>query len=193
MNNQTATMNNSGQDTNSTLTINPPELPKGGGAIQGIGETFQADEFTGTASFSVPLPASPGRGFEPSLALTYSSGGGNSHFGLGWDLAIPSISRKTSKGQPRYNQNDTFVLSSAEDLVAIDSSDATVIIGSTTYILRRYRPRVEAGFTRIEYWQADDASNSFWRTIKNLINVNVDCFCFSFKLFCCFTHSFSFP
>ncbi len=158
-------MNNSGQDTNSTLTINPPELPKGGGAIQGIGETFQADEFTGTASFSVPLPASPGRGFEPSLALTYSSGGGNSHFGLGWDLAIPSISRKTSKGQPRYNQNDTFVLSSAEDLVAIDSSDATVIIGSTTYILRRYRPRVEAGFTRIEYWQADDASNSFWRTI----------------------------
>ena len=30
-------------------------LPKGGGAIKGIGETFKADIFTGTGNFSVPI------------------------------------------------------------------------------------------------------------------------------------------
>lgn len=34
-------------------------LPKGGGAIKGIGETFQ-HLFTGTGNFSVPIPTSPG-------------------------------------------------------------------------------------------------------------------------------------
>ena len=31
-------------------------LPKGGGAIQGIGEKFQANPVTGTGSMSVPVP-----------------------------------------------------------------------------------------------------------------------------------------
>jgi len=30
-----------------------PSLPKGGGAIQGIGETFQPNLFSGTGNFSV--------------------------------------------------------------------------------------------------------------------------------------------
>lgn len=37
------------------------ELPKGGGAIQGIGEKFEANPVTGTASFQVPIALSPGR------------------------------------------------------------------------------------------------------------------------------------
>ena len=36
------------------------ELPRGGGAIQGIGEKFQANPATGTASLSVPIALSPG-------------------------------------------------------------------------------------------------------------------------------------
>jgi hypothetical protein len=65
-------------------------LPKGGGAISGIGEKFQANAVTGTGSFSIPIPATPARGgFEPKLALSYDSGNGNSAFGLGWSVDIP--------------------------------------------------------------------------------------------------------
>ncbi|HJY95806.1 MAG TPA: hypothetical protein VJ371_12700, partial [Streptosporangiaceae bacterium] len=36
-------------------------LPKGGGAIRGIGEKFGANPATGTGSMTVPVPVSPGR------------------------------------------------------------------------------------------------------------------------------------
>ena len=36
-------------------------LPKGGGAISGIGEKFAANPVTGTGSMSVPIATSPGR------------------------------------------------------------------------------------------------------------------------------------
>jgi hypothetical protein len=74
-------------------------LPKGGGAIKGIGETFQPNLFSGTGNHSIPIATSPGRnGYGPSLTLQYSSGNGNGVFGLGWELSIPRISRKTEKG-----------------------------------------------------------------------------------------------
>jgi hypothetical protein len=79
-------------------------LPKGGGAIKGIGETFSPDLFTGTGNFTVPIALPPGRnGFQPELNLVYSTGNGNGSFGLGWGLSIPGVSRKTSKGIPRYD------------------------------------------------------------------------------------------
>ena len=96
----------------------PISLPKGGGAIKGIGETFQPNLFTGTGNFAVPIATSPGRnGFGPQLTLQYSTGNGNGPFGLGWQLSIPRITRKTEKGLPTYTDEDVFVLSGAEDLV----------------------------------------------------------------------------
>ncbi len=47
----------------------------------------------------------------------YSSGNGNGIFGLGWQLALPRITRRTEKGLPRYDDGDVFVLSGSEDLV----------------------------------------------------------------------------
>src|SRR2546430_6183196 len=79
------------------------QLPKGGGAIRGIGEKFAANPVTGTGSMIVPLATSPGRsGFGPQLNLTYDSGAGNGPFGFGWTLSLPTISRKTDKGLPQY-------------------------------------------------------------------------------------------
>src|SRR5947208_13232207 len=91
-------------------------LPKGGGALQGIGEKFSPDQFTGTGNFTVSIAVPAGRnGFQPHLNLVYSTGNGNGPFGLGWALSIPGVSRKTSKGIPRYDDtSDVFVLSSAE-------------------------------------------------------------------------------
>ncbi len=78
-------------------------LPKAGGDISGTGEKFQTNPVTGTGSISVPIAIRPGRsGFSPKLSLSYDSGSGNNPFGLGWDISLPSISRKTSKGIPKY-------------------------------------------------------------------------------------------
>src|SRR5438874_8510534 len=98
-------------------------LPKGGGAIRGIGEKFAANPVTGTGSLTVPIYTSPGRsGFGPQLSLSYDSGAGNGPFGFGWSLSLPSITRKTDKGLPRYDdveESDVFILSGSEDLVPL--------------------------------------------------------------------------
>jgi Salmonella virulence plasmid 65kDa B protein len=63
-------------------------LPKGGGAIRGIGEKFAANPVTGTGSMTVPIAATPGRsGLGPQLALSYDPGSGNGPFGLFWNLS----------------------------------------------------------------------------------------------------------
>src|SRR5262249_17430095 len=98
-------------------------LPKGGGAIRGIGEKFGVNPATGTGSLTIPIATSPARsGFGPQLSLSYDSGSGNGPFGFGWQLAVPSITRKTEKGLPRYNdaaESDVFILSGVEDLVPV--------------------------------------------------------------------------
>ncbi len=77
-------------------------LPQGGGAQQGIGKKFSPDLHTGTGSFTVPIALLAGRnGFQPQLSLSYSTG--NGPFGLGWNLSIPGVMRKTSDGLPRYD------------------------------------------------------------------------------------------
>src|SRR6478736_2447048 len=103
------------ESRSSVLSAPSLSLPKGGGAIRGIGEKFAANPVTGTGSMTVPLAISPGRsGFGPQLALSYDSGAGNGPFGFGWHLALPSITRKTDKGLPRYEDggdSDVFILS----------------------------------------------------------------------------------
>jgi hypothetical protein len=158
--------------------VSPPtvSMPKGGGAIRGIGEKFAANPVTGTASMSVPIPTSPGRsGFGPQLSLSYDSGSGNGPFGFGWTLSTPTITRKTDKGLPRYRDSrdheavsDFFLLSGAEDLVAVRLPDGSLFEDRTTapgFTIRRYRPRTEALFARIEQWINAATGESHWRSI----------------------------
>jgi len=57
-------------DQNSASAPPAISLPKGGGAIRGMGEKFAANPVTGTGSMTVPIATSPGRsGFGPQLAL----------------------------------------------------------------------------------------------------------------------------
>jgi RHS repeat-associated protein len=127
-------------------------LPKGGGAQHGIGEKFSPDLHTGTGNFTVPIALPPGRnGFQPQLSLVYSTGNGNSPFGLGWNLSIPGVMRKTSEGIPRYDDaKDIFVLSGAEDLVPVEQQPG----------LTRYQPRTEGLFAKILHHQ--DPGNNYW-------------------------------
>lgn len=150
------------------------QLPKGGGAIHTMGEKFAVNAVTGTGSFSIPVPVSPGRhGFQPNPTLAYNSGTGNTPYGLGWNIELPSISRKTSKGLPQYNdldETDVFVLSGAEDLVPFleenNNWERRVDRASNPdYTIHFYRPRTEGSFARIEKWVNKlDSSDTHWRT-----------------------------
>src|SRR5262245_26610453 len=148
-------------------------LPKGGGAIRGIGEKLSTNLVTGSASFAIPIATSPGRsGFSLDLGLSYDSGAGNGPFGLGWHASVPAITRKTDKGIPRYidtNESDVFVISGAEDLVPLRTPDAQ----RDGYRIRRYRPRVEGLFARIERWTHETTGDIHFRVITrdNVLNV----------------------
>jgi Salmonella virulence plasmid 65kDa B protein len=147
-------------------------LPKGGGAIRGIGEKFTANPVTGTGSMTIPIETSTGRsGFGPRLELTYDSGAGNGPFGFGWTLAVPSIVRKTDLGLPRYQdteESDVFILWGAEDLVPVLDEDGARVQDETVdpdYVVHRYRPRVEGAFARIERWTRRADGDTHWRSI----------------------------
>lgn len=154
-------------------------LPKGGGALKGIDEKFEVNAANGTAGFSIPLPITPSRNdFSPSLSLSYNSGGGNSPYGLGWSIGYLVIQRKTDKRLPRYRdglEEDIFMFSGAEDLVPYLEKDGSIWkeknypdIGADGYRVKRYRPRIEGGFARIEkiyhtdhgvYWKVTTRDN----------------------------------
>lgn len=152
-------------------------LPKGGGAIRSIDEQFTANPANGAASFSIPLPVAAARGFTPAIGLSYNSGNGNGPFGLGWQLDIPSIARKTDQQLPSYDDGedgDTFQVSGA-DLVPLlkqtgnqwqPVSAERTIEGEGMYHVRFFRPRMEGAFSRIELWQQKENGHTYWRTIS---------------------------
>jgi hypothetical protein len=169
-----------GDQTKDMVTAPAISLPKGGGAIRGMGEKFAANPVTGTGSMTVPIATSPGRSsFGPALSISYDSGVGNGPFGLGWSLSTPSITRKTDKGLPQYEdaeESDVFLLSGAEDLVPVlvekggqweRENLPSRIVGDNTYTVQRYRPRIEGLFARIERWTNQvDLTDTFWRAIS---------------------------
>jgi hypothetical protein len=112
------------------------------------------------------------------LALQYQSGGGNGPFGLGWSLNLPSITRRTDKGLPRYNDAavgeaaDIFILSGAEDLVPVlrQEEDESWVPEAHSerdgYRVVSYRPRTEGLFARIERWTCLTTGMAHWRSIS---------------------------
>jgi hypothetical protein len=102
-------------------------LPKGGGAIRGIGEKFAAK--SGHRDWR---NVGPNRhqcwplGFVPQMSLAYDSGTGNGPFGFGWNLALLSITRKTSKRLAQYldrAESVVIILTGAEGLVPVLSQN----------------------------------------------------------------------
>ena len=71
----------------------------------------------GSATYSIPIVVPPGTaGMLPSLALAYSSQGGNGLLGMGWTLdGLPSIghcpktlAQESVRGSVNYDANDRF-------------------------------------------------------------------------------------
>src|SRR5690606_36246297 len=91
------------------VTSQAISVPDGAGSIEGMGECFSAQLSTGIATFSVPfaLPKARG-GAQPSLGLSYSSGGGNGPAGQGWSVGVPFIARQTDRGLPKYDDRSAW-------------------------------------------------------------------------------------
>lgn len=122
----------------------------------------------------------------PQLSLAYNSGAGNGEFGLGWGLSgTGSVTRKTARGLPKYNDfgsdsdSDVYLLMGTEDLVprwnvnaagdVVYNADQTPMIREAPvggYLVRQYIPRVVQSFTRTERWtNLADPQDVHWRTI----------------------------
>lgn len=154
------------------LPVIAPSLPKGGGAIQSIGKGWGAVGAHGAATYELALPISPGRGFAPSLSLSYGSSVGNSVFGIGWGMSLPTVGRRTSKGVPAYAEDDEIVGPSG--VVWLPERDPQGVITSTsidhyndldlgkTYTVTRHFPRIESSFDRIEHWCSQSDKAGFW-------------------------------
>ncbi|MBU6957731.1 toxin [Pseudomonas sp. CVAP len=152
--------------------ITPPSIAKSA-AITSIGKSWGAIGTSGKASFELPLPISPGRGFDPALGLSYDSQAGNGPFGLGWRLTVNAITRQTSKGVPRYLADDVIVGPSGDEWMPerdlarhIQSRPEDHYNGEPVgkHSVVRYWPRVEGAFDRIELWQSSTKLNQppFW-------------------------------
>ncbi|CNF90348.1 SpvB/TcaC N-terminal domain-containing protein [Yersinia similis] len=157
------------ENSKQQVAVAPLSLPKGGGAITGMGDSLGAIGPSGMATLTLPLPISAGRGYAPPLALNYSSGNGNGPFGLGWQLNTMAICRRTSKRVPHYDEHDEFLAPSGEVLVVAIDQQGNIerteqSLKGEQFSVIRYLPRIEGSFNRIEYWQprVDNSQAPFW-------------------------------
>jgi hypothetical protein len=148
-------------------------LPVGGGALRAIDEKFSVNAVNGTCNVTIPLPLSKARSsLGSSLTLDYNSGSGNTVFGLGWSLNLPSIQRRTDKQLPLYQddrENDVFLFAGADDLVPAYVSDnlgnwsQDVPPPVAGIQVQRYRPRIEGLFARIERISIQGEPAAYWK------------------------------
>ena len=157
-----------GKTKSNTIELPSISLPKVRGFVKSIDNKFSVNAVNATSSFSIPLPFSPARGASPSLGLSYSPGPPNGIFGLGWNLSLGFIKRKTDKALSQYFDiigSDIFLFSEAEDLVPefkknengsfqldvegeymINEKDSFDLL----FTIRNYKPRIAGLFARTE-------------------------------------------
>ena len=92
---------------------------------------------------------------------------------------MPSIKRKTDKGLPQYSDDidsDTYLFSGAEDLVPLlifneankkweCEAHINRNLNGISYKIKRYKPRIEGLFARIECWTETVSGKIKWRVI----------------------------
>lgn len=136
-----------------------------------LGQGLEVNTFSGTASLSIPLRATPGRaGFGPALALAYANNAGNSTFGFGWSLSgMASIGIDTTESDPQYRgESDRYSLSGGKQLVPVLEEAAggewqPVSEVSAGFKVERYRAREELTYEKFEKWTETASGRIHWR------------------------------
>jgi RHS repeat-associated protein len=118
----------------------------------GLAQAPEANLFAGSSTTEIPIVVPPGRrNLTPRLALAYSSGGGPSPYGFGWELPLGKIQRSTKRGAIRCGaEPNDFVLSLPGSVIECRLDDT-----------QRCLPAIEEAFLRIHY-RAEDDSWEVW-------------------------------
>jgi hypothetical protein len=120
---------------------------------------------SGNASIQFPIEIPAGRqGMQPQLALSYSSDGGNSWLGEGWNLQLPAITVETRWGVPKYDPNletESYLLNGEQMLPMVHRAGFVARpVGSE----KGFDVRVEGDFdTIIRY--GTSPSTYWWKVI----------------------------
>ncbi len=126
---------------------------EGATPFTGLAQAPEANLFTGALTTQIPIKVPPGRKeMTPQLALQYSSAGGPSPFGHGWDLPIGRIDRSTKWGAPRCTGEHT------DDFVLIMPNSGAVELARSSPGSGVYRPVVEAAWLEAVF----DANGNRW-------------------------------
>lgn len=125
----------------------------------------------GAMSTRFPLKLPPGRqGMQPDLSLTYSSEGGHSWTGLGWNLSgVSQITIDTRWGVPRYDtllETETYTLDGEMLTPVAHRSEWVARTGSATEP-KIFHSRVEGAFRRIQRFGSSPASYRWEITSKD--------------------------
>lgn len=148
--------------------VTPPSIARTA-SIATHGRSWGEIGATGSRSYTLDLPFLKARALSPELQLVYDGSSGNGQCGLGWDLPLSAIMRKTSKGVPKYT---------AEDVMQADGTDLRPELAADgglmtrlhrhgegsrarTFSVVRYAPRLESTFDRYELWTPDTGA-PFW-------------------------------
>ncbi|WP_261643517.1 SpvB/TcaC N-terminal domain-containing protein [Erwinia mallotivora] len=156
-----------------SLKLEAPSLPKGGGAITGLKGDIAPAGPDGAATLSLALPISAGRGYAPSLTLSYHSRNGNGPFGIGWNISLPAIRRRIHNGVPEYDESDQFTGPDGEVLVPELTAKGTAKTRTARSLpgidlpgihrVYAYRSRLESDFSRLEHWLPEESTGAdFW-------------------------------
>ncbi|MCB9641760.1 MAG: hypothetical protein H6728_01665 [Myxococcales bacterium] len=138
--------------TQTSLASAPPcsHFPQGPSSLGGIGENVQANLNMGLMSYEMKIVVPRGRGSAtPNPSITYSSSGGSSIVGIGWNFSAgSSVERATVRGLPTYTNDDLFY--AGGELIKIPNSSV-------------YRSRYEGGFMRYRWVQKDaNDQRGYW-------------------------------
>jgi Insecticide toxin TcdB middle/N-terminal region/Salmonella virulence plasmid 65kDa B protein len=126
----------------------------GGGLL-----SFQTDLFTGRFNYGIPIVVPPARGnSQPSIALGYTSAGGDGWCGVGWMLDMGYIQRDTRYGVPRawsgnlpanyYDDSKGFVCS-------FGGAESRLVYIQTTGGDQEYRTEADTGAFLKFLWKSD--------------------------------------
>ncbi|UQS17914.1 SpvB/TcaC N-terminal domain-containing protein [Pseudomonas sp. HS6] len=150
--------------------VTPPSIAKTA-SIATNGRSWGEIGATGQRSYTLPLPtlSAPGRTLIPELQLVYDSNAGNGKCGLGWDLPLPAISCKTSKGVPKYEVADVMQADGTDLRPELTTRGKIKTTRrkrgkgrqARTFSVVRYIPRLERSFDRYELWTPVDGK-PFW-------------------------------
>lgn len=122
--------------------------------FRGLAQTPEANLFTGALGTQIEIEVPPGRkNVTPKLALVYSSAGGPSPYGYGWDLPLGHIQRSTKWGVPQCTgaHTDDFAL-------VMPNGTAELVADPPTPAQTTYRPKVEESYLEA---QRDTSANKW--------------------------------